>query len=40
MKKKRISTFKKTKSMATSVITSWQIDGGKEESDRFYFLGL
>ena len=30
----------KTKIMASSPITSWQIDGGKVESDRFYFLGL
>ena len=30
-----------TKIMASSPITSWQIDGGKSgNSDRFYFLGL
>ena len=33
--------IKKTKIMASSSITSLQIDGGKREScDRFYFLGL
>ena len=33
--------IKKTKIMASSPITSLQIDGGKREScDRFYFLGL
>ena len=33
--------IQKTKIMASSPITSWQIDGGKvENSDRFYFLGL
>ena len=33
--------IKKTKIMASSPITSLQIDGGKTESrDRFYFLGL
>ena len=32
---------KKTKIMASSPITSWQIDGGKSgNSDRLYFLGL
>ena len=31
----------KTKIMASSPITSWQIEEGKSEnSDRFYFLGL
>ena len=31
----------KANSMASSTITSWQIDGGKSRnSDRFYFLGL
>ena len=33
--------IQKTKIMASSPITSWQIEGGKNEnSDRFYFLGL
>ena len=33
--------IQKTKIMASSPITSWQIDGEKvENSDRFYFLGL
>ena len=32
------STFRKTKIMASSPITSWQIDGGN--SDRLNFLGL
>ena len=33
--------IQKTKIMASGPITSWQIDGGKNEnSDRFYFLGL
>ena len=32
--------IQKTKIMASSPITSWQIDGGKvETSGRFYFLG-
>ena len=32
--------IQKTKSVASGPITSWQIDGGKNESsDRFYFLG-
>ena len=30
----------KTKILASSPIISWQIDGGKMESDRLYFLGL
>ena len=30
----------KTKILASSPIISWQIDGGKTESDRLYFLGL
>ena len=30
----------KTKFMASTFITSLQIDGGKVETDRFYFLGL
>ena len=29
-----------TKIMVSSPITSWQIDGEKMETDRFYFLGL
>ena len=32
--------IQKTKIMASSTITSMQIDGGKVETDRFYFLGL
>ena len=33
--------IQKTNIMAFSPITSWQIEGGKNESsDRFYFLGL
>ena len=33
--------IKKAKIMASSPITSWQIDGGKNgNSDRLYFLGL
>ena len=32
--------IQKTKIMASSVITSWQIDGETMESDRFYFLEL
>ena len=33
--------IEKVKVMASSPITSWQIDGEKyENSDRFYFLGL
>ena len=33
--------IQKTKIMASSPITSWQIDGGKcGNSDKFYFLGL
>ena len=33
--------IQKTKIMASSPITSWQIDGGNNEnSERFYFLGL
>ena len=33
--------IQKTKIMAFSLITSWQIDGGKNgNNDRFYFLGL
>ena len=30
----------KTNMMAAGPITSWQIDGEKVDSDRFYFLGL
>ena len=32
--------IKKTKIMASASITSWQIEGGSENNDRFYFLGL
>ena len=33
--------IQKTKIMASGSITSWQIEGGKNEnSDRFYSLGL
>ena len=32
--------MKKTKITASSPLSSWQIEGGKVESDRFYFLGL
>ena len=33
--------IQKTKSMASSPITSWQIDGEKNENnDRLYFLGI
>ena len=33
--------IQKTKIMASSPTTSWQIDGGKiENGDRLYFLGL
>ena len=32
--------IQKTKIMASCPITSWQIDGEKMETDRFYFLGL
>ena len=32
--------IQKTKIMASSPITSWQIDGGKVETLRFHFLGL
>ena len=31
--------IQKTKIKASSSITSWQIDGGKVETDRLYFLG-
>ena len=32
--------IQKTKIMASSPITSWQIDGEAMETDRLYFLGL
>ena len=32
--------IRKTKILASSPITSWQLDGETMESDRFYFLGL
>jgi len=32
--------FQKTKIMASSPITSWQIDEENENSERLYFLGL
>ena len=32
--------IQKAKIMASGPITSWQIEGDKLESDRFYFLGL
>ena len=33
--------IQKTKIMASSCVTSWQIDGGKNgNSNRLYFLGL
>ena len=32
--------IQKMKIMASGPITSWQIDGEKEETDSFYFLGL
>ena len=32
--------IKKTKIMASSPITQWQIDGKSGNSDKFYFLGL
>ena len=32
--------IQKNKIMASSPITSWQIDGETMETDRFYFLGL
>ena len=31
--------IQKPKIMASGPITSWQIDGEKVETDRFYFLG-
>ena len=33
-------SIQKMKIMASSHITSWQIDGEKWKCDRFYFLGL
>ena len=33
-------SIKKTKIMASSPITSWQMDGEKVETVRFHFLGL
>ena len=34
-------TIQKMRIMASSLITSWEIDGGnKENSDRLYFLGF
>ena len=33
-------SIQKIKIMAFSPITSWEIDGGKVETDIFYFLGL
>ena len=32
--------IQKTKIMASSLITSWQIDGGTKETVTDYFLGL
>ena len=32
--------IQKTKIMASSPITSWQVEGKSGSSDRFYFLGL
>ena len=32
--------IKKTKTMASNPITSWQIEGGRVEMGRFSFLGL
>ena len=32
--------IQKTKIMASNLITSWQIDGRKVETNRFYFPGL
>ena len=33
-------TIQKTDIIVSGRITSWQIDGGKFETGRFYFLGL
>ena len=35
-----LKKIRKTKIMASSPITSWQIEGKKQSSDRFYFLGV
>ena len=35
-----ILNIQKTKIMASGPITSWEIDGEKVETGRFYFLGL
>ena len=32
--------IQKTKNMASSPITSWQIDGETMETEKLYFLGL
>ena len=32
--------IQKTKTMASSPITSWQIEGGKVDTITFHFLGL
>ena len=32
--------IQRTKIMATGPITSWQLEGEKVETDRYYFLGL
>ena len=32
--------IQKTKPMVSGPITSWQMEGKSESSDRFYFLGL
>ena len=43
LKKKKVGlklNIQKTKMMASSHITSWQIDGETMETDRLYFLGL
>ena len=33
-------SIQKTKLMASGPITSWQIEGGRVEAVRFYFLGF
>ena len=33
-------SLQKTKIAASSPITSWEINGGKVETETFYFLGL
>ena len=47
MKVKKVSekaglklNIQKTKPMVSGPITSWQMEGKSESSDRFYFLGL